>query len=131
MISTFALLFFFGFSINTITLMAFVLAIGLVVDDAIVMLENISRHMESGMSAFEAGLKGSKEIIFPIIAMTLTLAAVFTPIAFTSGLLGVLFSEFTFTLAGAVIISGISRINANTNDVHAHFETYTTAGGSL
>jgi multidrug efflux pump len=107
LISTFALLYFFGFSINTITLMAFVLAIGLVVDDAIVMLENISRHMENGMSAFAAGLKGSKEIIFPIIAMTLTLAAVFTPIAFTSGLLGVLFREFTFTLAGAVIISGI------------------------
>lgn len=107
MISTFALLYFFGFSINTITLMAFVLAIGLVVDDAIVMLENISRHMEEGMSAFDAALKGSREIIFPIIAMTLTLAAVYAPIAFTPGLLGVLFREFTFTLAGAVIISGI------------------------
>jgi len=106
-ISTFALLYFLGFSINTITLMAFVLAIGLVVDDAIVMLENISRHMEEGMSAFNAALKGSREIIFPIIAMTLTLAAVYAPIAFTPGLLGVLFREFTFTLAGAVIISGI------------------------
>lgn len=107
MISTFALLYFLGFSINTITMMAFVLAIGLVVDDAIVMLENISRHMEEGMSAFDAALKGSREIIFPIIAMTLTLAAVYAPIAFTPGLLGVLFREFTFTLAGAVIISGI------------------------
>ena len=107
LISTFAILFFFGFSINTITLMAFVLAIGLVVDDAIVMLENISRHMESGLSAFSAALKGSKEIIFPIIAMTLTLVAVYAPIAFTPGLLGVLFREFTFTLAGAVLISGI------------------------
>ncbi|VVC75894.1 Efflux pump membrane transporter BepE [Aquicella siphonis] len=107
MISTFALLYFLGFSINTITLMAFVLAIGLVVDDAIVMLENISRHMEEGMSAFQAALKGSQEIIFPIIAMTLTLAAVYTPIAFTPGLLGVLFREFTFTLAGAVIVSGV------------------------
>lgn len=107
LVSTFALLYFFGFSINTITLMAFVLAIGLVVDDAIVMLENISRHMENGLSAFAAAIRGSREIIFPIIAMTLTLAAVFTPIAFTSGLLGVLFREFTFTLAGAVIISGI------------------------
>lgn len=106
-ISTFALLYFLGFSINTITLMAFVLAIGLVVDDAIVMLENVSRHMEEGLSAFNAALKGSREIIFPIIAMTLTLAAVYTPIAFTPGLLGVLFREFTFTLAGAVIISGI------------------------
>jgi multidrug efflux pump len=107
MISTFALLYFFGFSINTITLMAFVLAIGLVVDDAIVMLENVSRHMEEGLSAFNAALKGSREIVFPIIAMTLTLAAVYAPIAFTPGLLGVLFREFTFTLAGAVVISGI------------------------
>lgn len=106
-ISSFALLYFMGFSINTITLMAFVLAIGLVVDDAIVMLENISRHMEEGISAFAAALKGSREIVFPIIAMTLTLAAVYAPIAFTPGLLGVLFREFTFTLAGAVIISGI------------------------
>jgi multidrug efflux pump len=106
-ISTFAILYFLGFSINTITLMAFVLAIGLVVDDAIVMLENISRHMEEGLSAFSAALKGSREIVFPIIAMTLTLAAVYTPIAFTPGLLGVIFREFTFTLAGAVMISGI------------------------
>jgi len=107
LISTFALLYFLQFSINTITLMAFVLAIGLVVDDAIVMLENISRYIEAGFSAREAALKGSREIIFPIIAMTLTLAAVYTPIAFTQGLLGVLFREFTFTLAGAVIVSGI------------------------
>lgn len=106
MISTFALLYFLGFSINTITLMAFVLAIGLVVDDAIVMLENINRHIEEGMTPFNAALKGSKEIIFPIIAMTLTLAAVYAPITFTPGLLGVLFREFTFTLAGAVIVSG-------------------------
>ena len=106
MISTFALLFFMGFSINTITLMAFVLAIGLVVDDAIVMLENINRYIEEGMTPYNAALKGSKEIVFPIIAMTLTLAAVYAPITFTPGLLGVLFREFTFTLAGAVIISG-------------------------
>lgn len=107
LISTFSILYFFNFSINTITLMAFVLAIGLVVDDAIVMLENINRHIENGLSAFNAALKGSQEIIFPIIAMTLTLTAVYAPIAFTPGLLGVLFREFTFTLAGAVIISGI------------------------
>lgn len=105
-ISTFIVLYLFGFSINTISLMAFVLAIGLVVDDAIVMLENISRHIENGMTPFNAALKGSREILFPIIAMTLTLAAVYAPIAFTPGLLGVLFREFTFTLAGAVIISG-------------------------
>ncbi len=105
-VSTFIVLYIFGFSINTISLMAFVLAIGLVVDDAIVMLENISRHIEEGMTPFAAAMKGSREIIFPIIAMTITLAAVYAPIAFTPGLLGVLFREFTFTLAGAVIISG-------------------------
>lgn len=105
-IATFSVLTYFGFSINTITLMAFVLAIGLVVDDAIVMLENINRYREQGMPAYQAALKGSREMIFPIIAMTLTLAAVYAPIAFTPGLLGVLFKEFTFTLAGAVIISG-------------------------
>lgn len=107
LISTFAVLYFFGFSLNTITLMAFVLAIGLVVDDAIVMLENISRHIEEGMTPYGAAIKGSREMVFPIIAMTITLAAVYAPIAFTPGLLGVIFREFTFTLAGAVIISGI------------------------
>jgi multidrug efflux pump len=107
LVSSFAILYFFGFSINTITLMAFVLAIGLVVDDAIVMLENISRHIEHGMTPYAAAVQGSKEMIFPIIAMTLTLAAVYAPIAFTPGLLGVIFREFTFTLAGAVVISGI------------------------
>lgn len=129
-ISTFALLYFLGFSINTITLMALVLAIGLVVDDAIVMLENVSRHMEEGLSAYNAALKGSREIVFPIIAMTLTLAAVYAPIAFTPGLLGVLFREFTFTLAGAVVISGIvaltlspmmcARILKNTNQTNRY-----------
>jgi multidrug efflux pump len=107
LISSFAILAFFGFSINTITLMAFVLAIGLVVDDAIVMLENISRHIEAGMTPYQAAIKGSHEMLFPIIAMTLTLAAVYAPIAFTPGLLGIIFREFTFTLAGAVVISGI------------------------
>jgi multidrug efflux pump len=107
LISAFAIIAFMGFSINIITLMALVLAIGLVVDDAIVMLENISRHMEAGMKPFDAALKGSREMVFPVIAMTLTLAAVYAPIAFTPGLLGVLFREFTFTLAGAVIISGV------------------------
>lgn len=106
-ITTFSIIYYFGFSINTITLMAFVLAIGLVVDDAIVMLENINRHRELGLSTQQAALTGSQEMIFPIIAMTLTLAAVYAPIAFTPGILGVLFREFTFTLAGAVLISGI------------------------
>ncbi len=110
-IATFSIIAYFGFSINTITLMAFVLAIGLVVDDAIVMLENINRHREAGLSTMQAALKGAREMVFPIIAMTLTLAAVYAPIAFTPGLLGVLFKEFTFTLAGAVLISGVVALS--------------------
>lgn len=95
-----------GFSLNTLTFLAMVLAIGLVVDDAIVVAENIQRHIEKGLRPFEASIKGAKEIRFAIIAMTLTLAAVFTPIGFMGGLTGVLFKEFAFTLAGAVIVSG-------------------------
>lgn len=106
LVSTFSVLYLFGFTLNTITLMAFVLSIGLVVDDAIVMLENIMRYVESGMTPFAAAIKGSREIVFPILAMTLTLAAVYLPIAFTSGILGVVFCEFAMTLAGAVLISG-------------------------
>lgn len=107
LIATFAVMYYFNISINTITLMAFVLAIGLVVDDAIVMLENISRYIEIGMKPFPAAIKGSREIIVPIIAMTITLVAVYAPIAFTSGILGAVFWEFAMTLAGAVFISGI------------------------
>jgi multidrug efflux pump len=106
LISSFAVLYLLGFTINTVTLMAFVLAIGLVVDDAIVMLENISRHIESGLSPFAAAIKGSREIVFPIIAMTVTLVAVYAPIAFTSGILGSVFREFAVTLAATVLISG-------------------------
>jgi multidrug efflux pump len=106
LVSIFAGLYFFNYSINTITLLALVLAIGLVVDDAIVMLENIYRYVESGMSPYDAAMKGSKEIVFAIIAMTLTLVAVYLPIAFTQGLTGTLFRQFALTLAGAVTISG-------------------------
>jgi multidrug efflux pump len=106
LISIFAVLYFFNYSINTITLLALVLAIGLVVDDAIVMLENIHRHIEEGMPPFDAALLGSKEIIFAIIAMTITLAAVYLPITFTNGLTGTLFSQFAVTLAGTVLLSG-------------------------
>jgi hydrophobe/amphiphile efflux-1 (HAE1) family protein len=96
-----------GYSINLLTLLALVLAIGLVVDDAIVVVENIHRHIEEGMRPFDAALKGAREITGPVIAMTITLAAVYAPIGFTSGLTGALFREFAFTLAGAVIVSGI------------------------
>jgi multidrug efflux pump len=95
-----------GFSINTLTLLAMVLAIGLVVDDAIVVLENIYRYMESGMSRLEAALKGTREIAFAVIAMTFTLAAVYAPLAFVPGRTGKLFSEFAVALAGSVIVSG-------------------------
>jgi multidrug efflux pump len=104
------LMFVMGFSINTLTLLAMVLAIGLVVDDAIVMLENIHRHIELGKKPFEAALQGSKEIAFAIVAMTLTLAAVYIPIAFSSGATGKLFVEFALALAGAVIVSGFTAL---------------------
>jgi len=106
LIGAFALMLVFGFSVNTLTLLALVLAIGLVVDDAIVMLENIYRHIEEGMSPMEAAFKGSKEIGFAIIAMTITLAAVYAPVAFMTGRTGRLFGEFALTLSGAVLVSG-------------------------
>ncbi|MGE0350269.1 efflux RND transporter permease subunit [Hydrogenophaga sp.] len=106
LIGSFALMALFGFSINTLTLLALVLAIGLVVDDAIVMLENIYRHIEAGMKPFDAAIKGAREIGFAIVAMTLTLAAVYAPLAFTPGRTGRLFAEFALALAGAVVVSG-------------------------
>jgi multidrug efflux pump len=99
-----------GFSLNLLTLLAMVLAIGLVVDDAIVVVENIYRHIEEGKSAPQAALIGAREIAGPVIAMTLTLAAVYAPIGFLGGVTGTLFREFAFTLAGAVIISGIVAV---------------------
>jgi multidrug efflux pump len=106
LIGAFAVMYALGFTINTLTLLAMVLAIGLVVDDAIVMLENIYRHVEEGMPPMEAALKGSKEIGFAIVAMTLTLVAVYVPLAFSTGRTGKLFVEFALTLAGAVLVSG-------------------------
>lgn len=96
-----------GYSINLLTLLAFVLAIGLVVDDAIVVVENVHRHLEEGKTPFEAAIIGAREIATPVIAMTITLAAVYAPIGFMGGLTGALFKEFAFTLACSVIISGI------------------------
>ncbi|HUU25299.1 MAG TPA: efflux RND transporter permease subunit [Methyloceanibacter sp.] len=107
LVGVLALLLALGYSINLMTLLALVLAIGLVVDDAIVVVENIYRHIEEGKRPFDAALLGAREIVYPVIAMTITLAAVFAPIAFVSGLTGELFREFAFTLAGAVIVSGL------------------------
>lgn len=96
-----------GYSINLLTLLSMVLAIGMVVDDAIVVVENIYRHIEEGLSPREAAIKGAREIATPIITMTITLAAVYAPIGFMGGITGALFKEFAFTLASAVIISGV------------------------
>ena len=97
----------FGFTINLLTLLAIVLAVGLVVDDAIVVVENVERNVRLGKTPFEAALIGARELVGPIIAMTITLAAVYAPIGFQGGLTGALFREFAFTLAGAVFISGV------------------------
>jgi multidrug efflux pump len=97
----------FGFTINLLTLLAIVLSVGLVVDDAIVVVENVERHLSEGLPPLEAALLGARELVGPIIAMTVTLAAVYAPIGLQGGLTGALFREFAFTLAGAVLISGI------------------------
>ena len=107
LIGTFALMALAGFSINTLTLLALVLAIGLVVDDAIVMLENIYRHIEEGMAPFQAAIRGAREVGFAIVAMTMTLVAVYAPLAFAPGRTGRLFTEFALALAGAVVVSGV------------------------
>ncbi len=106
LIGVFGIMAVAGFTINTLTLLALVLAIGLVVDDAIVMLENIYRHIEEGQAPFQAALRGAKEVGFAIVAMTLTLTAVYAPLAFAPGRTGRLFTEFALTLAGAVLVSG-------------------------
>jgi multidrug efflux pump len=111
LITTFSIMFALGFSINTLTLLAFVLAIGLVVDDAIVVLENIFRHIEHGMKPIPAAIKGAREIGFAVVAMTMTLAAVYAPVAFAPGRTGRLFVEFALTLAGAVVVSGFIALS--------------------
>jgi multidrug efflux pump len=99
-----------GFTINLLTLLAIVLSVGLVVDDAIVMVENIERHLHSGKSALRAAMDAARELVGPIIAMTITLAAVYAPVGIQGGLTGALFREFAFTLAGAVIVSGVVAV---------------------
>ena len=120
----------FGFSLNLLTLLAIVLSVGLVVDDAIVVVENVERHLGEGMTPMQAALRGARELVGPIIAMTITLAAVYVPIAFQGGLTGSLFREFALTLAGAVTISGVvaltlspmvSRYLMHTGDEHKGF----------
>ncbi|WP_026181632.1 MULTISPECIES: efflux RND transporter permease subunit [unclassified Thioalkalivibrio] len=110
LVGTFMLMLLMGFSLNLLTLLAMVLAIGIVVDDAIIMLENISRHIEEGMSRMDAAIQGARELAWPIVAMSTTLVAVFLPLGFIGGLTGTLFIEFAFTLAATVVISGIVAI---------------------
>ncbi|CAN5306912.1 MexW/MexI family multidrug efflux RND transporter permease subunit [soil metagenome] len=117
-----------GYSINLLTLLAFVLAIGLVVDDAIVVVENIHRHIEEGMSPFQAALKGAREITGPVVTMTATLVAVYAPIGFTTGLTGALFREFAFTLAGAVVVSGIIALTLSPMLCSKIFKSHTQEG---
>ena len=107
LLGTLSLILAMGFSINLLTLLAMVIAIGLVVDDAIVVVENVHRHIEMGSTPMEAALAGARQVALPVIAMTLTLAAVYAPISFMGGLTGALFSEFALALAGAVLVSGI------------------------
>jgi multidrug efflux pump len=106
LVGAFAVMSLLGFTINTLTLLSLVMAVGLVVDDAIVVLENIQRHIEEGVKPFQAAIQGSREIVFAVIAMSITLAAVYAPIAFIGGNTGKLFTEFALTLAGTVLISG-------------------------
>ncbi|MGB8339864.1 MAG: efflux RND transporter permease subunit [Burkholderiales bacterium] len=106
LIGAFFFLYVLGFSINILTLLGVILAIGLVVDDAIVVLENIHRHIEDGMTPFKAAIQGTREIAFAVVAMTITLVSVFTPLAFASGNVGKLFTEFALTVAAAVLVSG-------------------------
>ena len=116
----------FGFSLNLLTILAIVLSVGLVVDDAIVVVENVERHVREGKSRRQAALIGARELVGPIIAMTITLAAVYTPIGFQGGLTGSLFLEFAITLAAAVVVSGIVAVTLSPamsmRFVHAHGE---------
>ena len=109
-IGTFSVMYLLNFSLNNLSMMALILSIGFVVDDAIVMLENIVRHIERGESPMEASLKGSKEISFTIVSMTLSLAAVFIPVLFMGGILGRLFREFAVTITAAILISGVVSV---------------------
>src|SRR6201998_4643956 len=107
LVGTFTMMLALGFSINLLTLLALVLAIGLVVDDAIIVVENVNRHLDEGMATIPAAIKAARELGGPIIAMTVVLVAVYIPIGFQGGLTGALFAEFAFALVGAVTMSGV------------------------
>ncbi len=121
-LGTFAVMYVLNYSLDNISMMALILCIGFVVDDAIVMLENIVRHMEKGETAFEAALKGSREIGFTIVSMTISLGAVFIPVLFMGGILGRLFREFAVTICTAIFISGLVFDHAHSDAMQPVFE---------
>src|SRR6187397_3495370 len=106
MLATFAVMYLLNYSLDNLSLMALTLSVGFVVDNTIVMLENIVRHMEMGKTPMRAGYEGSKEVAFTIVAMTVSLVAIFIPVLFMGGLVGRLLNEFTVTIAVAIIVSG-------------------------
>ncbi|MDR3516376.1 MAG: efflux RND transporter permease subunit [Azospirillaceae bacterium] len=129
LIGTFAMMLVFGFSVNLLTLLALVLAIGLVVDDAIIVVENVTRHLEEGKHATEAAVMAARELASPIIAMTVVLIAVYVPIGFQQGLTGALFTEFAFTLVGAVTVSAIVALTLSPMMCAVMLRPHHSAGG--
>src|SRR5262249_11962373 len=109
-VGTFSVMYVLGYSLDNLSMMALILSVGFVVDDAIVMLENIVRHLEHGATRMQAALNGSREVVFTIVSMTLSLAAVFIPVLFMAGILGRLFREFAVTICVAILISGLVSI---------------------
>jgi multidrug efflux pump len=129
LIGTFFVILIFGFTINLLTLLALVLAIGLVVDDAIIVVENVNRHLEEGKSPLEASLIGARELVGPIVAMTVVLIAVYLPIGFQGGLTGALFTEFAFTLAGSVTVSAIVALTLSPMMCSKFLKPHAKGGG--
>ncbi|SDK80692.1 efflux RND transporter permease subunit [Microbulbifer yueqingensis] len=119
-----------GFSINLLTLLAMVLAIGIVVDDAIIVLENVHRHIEEGMAPVDAAVRGARELAWPVVAMTTTLIAVYLPIGFLGGLTGTLFVEFAFSLAGAVLLSGVVALTLSPMMASRILQPHSSDGGN-
>ncbi len=129
LVGTFAMMLVFGFSVNLLTLLALVLAIGLVVDDAIIVVESVNRHLEEGMTPLDAAVKAARDLASPIIAMTVVLVAVYVPIGFQSGLTGALFTEFAFTLVGAVTVSAIIALTLSPMMCSILLKPHRTEGG--
>jgi multidrug efflux pump len=129
LIGTFFVMLLLGYTINLLTLLSLVLAIGLVVDDAIIVVENVNRHMEEGKSPLEASLLGARELVGPIIAMTIVLVAVYIPIGFQGGLTGALFTEFAFSLAGAVTVSAIVALTLSPMMCSKFLKPHAKGGG--